>query len=159
MNIAQQTALDRSHQTALSSSALADSPPVSTGPGKAPDPEVTDKARRRQFTASYKLRILQELDRCTESGQIGALLRREGLYSSHLTKWRRERQAGLLRALSPKQRGQHGPSPLVRENEQLRRENEELKRKLEQAETIIEFQKKVAELFGTPRPQEKGGKR
>jgi len=157
MNSFHQTTLDRSQQTALSSSALVDAAPVETGPGKAPDPKVSDKARRRQFTASYKLRILQELDRCKEPGQVGALLRREGLYSSHLTKWRRERQAGGLRALSPKQRGQKGPDPLVRENEQLRRENEELKQKLRQAETIIEFQKKVAELFGIARPPEKGG--
>lgn len=138
-------------------SALAVAEPVDAGPAKSPDPEVKDKAQRRQFTASYKLRILQELDHCTEPGQVGALLRREGLYSSHLTKWRRERQAGQLQALSPKRRGHKGPSPLVQENEQLRRENEQLKRRLEQAETIIEFQKKVADLFGTPRPEEKGG--
>lgn len=127
------------------------------GTNKAPDPEVSDRARRRQFTASDKLRILQELDQCAETGQVGAVLRREGLYSSHLTKWRKERQAGLLQVLSPKKRGQKGVDPLARENEQLRRENEELKRQLEQAETIIEFQKKVADLFGTARRGEKGG--
>src|SRR3712207_4741331 len=107
----QETGLNASQQTFISSSALAGAVLGKTGPSTAPDPEVPDKAKRRQFTASYKLRILQELDRCTAPGQVGALLRREGLYSSHLTKWRRERRAGLLRALSPKQRGQKGPDP------------------------------------------------
>lgn len=158
MNSVQHPGLNGNSKTVISSSALAVAAPVEAGPSTAPDPEVTDKARRRQFTVSYKLRILQELDRCKEPGQVGALLRREGLYSSHLTQWRRERRAGELRAPSPKQRGYKEPSPLARENEQLRRENEELKQKLRQAETIIEFQKKVAELFGTPRQEEKGGK-
>ena len=75
----------------------------------APVPEVSEKAERRQFTAKYKLRVLQELDRCSEPGQVGALLRREGLYSSHLSKWRAQREAGLLQALAPKKRG-HKPA-------------------------------------------------
>ncbi|MGI0034439.1 MAG: transposase [Nitrososphaera sp.] len=119
----------------------------------APVPEVSEKAQRRQFTAKYKLRILQELDRCSKPGQVGALLRREGLYSSHLSKWRAQREAGLLQALAPRKRG-HKPSErpraLMAENEQLHRENERLKHRLEQAQTIIEFQKKVTDLFGLP---------
>jgi hypothetical protein len=118
-----------------------------------PDPEVSDKALRRQFAAKYKRRILEELDRCSEPGQVGALLRREGFYSSHIAKWPKQREAGLLQAFAPKKRG-HKPSnrphALRVENEQLRGENEGLKRRLEQAQTIIEFQKKVADLFGLP---------
>lgn len=124
----------------------------------APDPEVSEKAERRQFTAKYKLRILQELDRCSEPGQVGALLRREALYSSHIAKWRAQREAGLLQALAPKKRG-HKPSErppaLIAENEELRRENQRLKHRLEQAQTIIEFQKKVTDLFGLPSRLEK----
>src|ERR671923_1742297 len=103
------------------------------------DPEVSDKALRRQFAAKYKRRILEELDRCSEPGQVGALLRREGLYSSHIAKWRKQCEAGLLQAFAPKKRG-HKPSnrphALRLENEQLRGENEGLKRRLEQAQTI-----------------------
>jgi transposase len=124
----------------------------------APDPEVSEKAKRRQFTAKYKRRVLQELDRCSEPGQVGALLRREGLYSSHLSKWRAQREAGLLQALAPKKRG-HKPAErahaLIAENQRLRQENERLKHRLDEAETIVEFQKKVAALFGLPSRIEK----
>ena len=92
----------------------------------APDPEVSEKAERRQFTAKYKLRVLQELDRCSEPGQVGALVRREALYSSHIAKWRAQREAGLLQALAPKKRGHkpaERPQALIAENEQLRLEN------------------------------------
>jgi transposase len=113
-----------------------------------PDPEVVPKAKRRKFSAEYKLRILDEVDSCTEPGQIGALLRREGLYSSHLTTWRRQRERGVLEALGPQKRGRKGKDELEREVSRLRRENERLQARLEQAETIIEVQKKLSHLLG-----------
>jgi transposase-like protein len=105
-----------------------------------PDPEVVPKAERRHFTAEYKLRILAEADACTERGAIGALLRREGLYRSHLDKWREQRRAGGSQALTPQTRGRK-PDPQAAEIAQLRRENERLQQRLQQAETIIEVQK------------------
>jgi len=113
-----------------------------------PDPEVVPKAKRRGFTAAYKLRILREADACTEPGQIGALLRREGLYSSYLSKWRQQRGEGQLQALSPKQRGRRARGPSAEEMAQLRRENERLRARLEQAEMIIDVQKKLSQLLG-----------
>jgi transposase len=113
-----------------------------------PDPEVVPKAKRRKFSAEYKLRILDEVDSCTEPGQIGALLRREGLYSSHLTTWRRQRERGVLEALGPQKRGRKGKDELEREISRLRRENERLQARLEQAEMIIEVQKKLSHLLG-----------
>ncbi len=113
-------------------------------PGSAPktDPEVVPKATRRQFTAAEKLRILQEADACTQPGQIGALLRREGLYSSQLAKWRRLRAHGQLQALTPQQRGPKAvPDPLAEELASLRRENARLQAQLTRAETIIDVQK------------------
>ena len=113
-----------------------------------PDPEVVPQAKRRQFTAKYKLRILEEADRCTERGQIGELLRREGLYSSHLSKWRQQRARGQLQGLAPKKRGRKGQDPTVAELARLRRENERLRAQLAQAEIIIDVQKKLAQLLG-----------
>lgn len=128
---------------------------VPPGNGKPiPDPGVPEKPVRRRFTAEYKLRILQEADGCRESGQLGAFLRREGLYSSHLATWRQQRDEGTLAGLAPKRRGRK-PSPdapLVVENERLRRENQRLTAKLRQAETIIEVQKKLSEILGIPLP-------
>ena len=115
-----------------------------------PQNEVTPKAKRRRFSASYKLRILEETDRCTQPGQIGALLRREGLYSSNLTSWRRQRDQGQIGALSPKKRGPK-PAPdaaMVRELTRLREQNQRLEHKLKKAELIIEVQKKVSALLG-----------
>ena len=113
-----------------------------------PDPEVPERAKRRQFSPEYKLRILKETDACTEKGQIGALLRREGLYNSHLTTWRRSRQQGSLESLSPKKRG---PKPKASQKNtreaQLESENRRLRKKLNQAEAIIEIQKKVYALL------------
>ena len=116
-----------------------------------PDPEVRPKAKHRQFTAEYKKRILDEADSCTTSTQRGAPVRREGLYSSHLTAWRRQRAHGILDGLAPKKRGVK-PNPLALENAQLRREIEQLQAQLHRAETIIEVQKKVSQLLGLPTP-------
>ena len=114
-----------------------------------PDPEVRPKAKHRQFTAEYKQRILDEADACVTSTQRGALVRREGLYSSHLTAWRRQRAHGVLDGLAPKKRGVK-PNPLALENAQLRREIERVQEQLHRAETIIEVQKKVSQLLGRP---------
>jgi transposase len=118
---------------------------VMTQPKAVPDPEVPEKTVRRKFTAAYKLRILKEAERCTEPGQIGALLRREGIYSSSLTSWRRQVKQGLV----PKKRGPvaQKADPNVRRIAELERQNEKLAHKLKQAELIIDVQKKVAELL------------
>lgn len=114
-----------------------------------PDPEVAEKAVRRKFTAEYKRSILEQADASRGEGAIGALLRREGLYSSHLSTWRRQRKEGTLQALSARKRGRKSNfHPLVPENARLRAENARLLRRLEQAETIIEVQKKVSALLG-----------
>ena len=111
-----------------------------------PEPEVVPKAVRRSFSAAYKLRIVEEADQCTEHGQIGAMLRREGLYSSHLTTWRRQREAGVLQGMTPKKRGRKVSQDAKDvELAVLRRENERLQKQLEQAELIIGAQKKLAE--------------
>lgn len=117
-----------------------------------PDPEVREKAIRRRFTAAYKLRILKEAEICREQGQLGALLRREGLYSSNLRTWRRQMEQGTLEALSPKKRGPKGkrPDPSARRIAKLEQENQRLQRKLKQAETIIAVQKKVSEILQIP---------
>ena len=114
-----------------------------------PDPEVPEKARRRKFTAAYKLDILKQADACSKPGEIGALLRREGLYSSLLSKWRSQRAAGALAALSPKKRGRkpRRVDPQAKRVAQLERENARLREKLEKAETIIEVQKKLSRLL------------
>ena len=101
------------------------------------DPEVKVKPERRQFTAEYKLRILKEADDCTGPGQIGALLRREGLYSSNLTQWRLQRAEGVLQALTPRKRGPK-VDPLAEENATLRQRIDRLEAELKRAETIIE---------------------
>jgi len=116
----------------------------------APDPEVPEKKPRRKFTAKYKLRILAEADQCTQPGQMGALLRREGLYSSNLTTWRQQRAQGILQAMSPKKRGRKlkQKNPLAERVAQLEKENRRLQDKLKKAETIIEVQKKISEILG-----------
>jgi len=119
------------------------------GMSSPPDPEVPAKAKRRQFSAEYKLAILREADACAKSGEIGALLRREGLYSSHLVDWRRQREAGALQALA-RRRGRAPADPAIAEVERLRRDNQRLAAKLEQAQRIIEIQGKVSELLGIP---------
>ena len=129
------------------------------GPTSPPNPESRPRARRRSFTAPYKLKILAEYDAATGSGAIGALLRREGLYSSMLTNWRKERDAALANGLTPRTRG---PKPQIDtttcELQQLRRDNERLTERLRKAEIIIDVQKKVALLLGrtlaTPDPED-----
>jgi transposase len=116
-----------------------------------PDPEVPEKAIRRRFTAEYKRRILRETETYKETGQLGALLRREGLYSSNLNTWRRQAEQGTLDALSPKKRGpkEKKPDPSIRRIAELEKETQKLKHKLRQAGLIIEAQKKIAEIFRT----------
>jgi hypothetical protein len=115
-----------------------------------PEPEVVPQAERRQFTAKYKLRILEKADSCNGAGELGALLRREGLYSSYLSRWRRQRDQGQLQALASKKRGRKSAvqSQQAEELAELRRENQRLQFRLVQAETIIEVQKKLSQLLG-----------
>jgi len=127
---------------------------VASGTGH-PDPEVPERlerARRRQFTVGYKLRILSEADAARTTGEIGGLLRREGLYSSHLAAWRRQREEGILNALSPRRRGRPTSSPEQRELARLRQVNERLEQRLVAAEAVIEIQKKVSFLLGLVEP-------
>jgi transposase len=122
----------------------------SVAPGEAktaPDPEVVAKAQRRQFTADYKKRILEEADSAQEPGTIGAMLRREGLYSSHLTHWRQQRNSGLaVHRRGPKPQG----DPLSEEVRKLKLQNGQLTQRLARAELIIDVQKKVSLLLGIP---------
>lgn len=130
-------------------------PTPSLAPPERPNPEVSTlppRARRRQFTVAYKLRILQEADH-TALGELGALLRREGLYSSHLSNWRQQRAAGTLAALAAQRRGRPATSSTERELARLREENARLTRKLAAAETVIDVQKKVATLLGLTLPE------
>jgi transposase-like protein len=113
--------------------------------------EVVAKARRRRFSAEYKARILREAEACAGSGQIGALLRREGLYSSHLTEWRRLRARGAVAALAAKKRGRKSTRDARdRELAKLQRENARLRRQLARAEAVLEVQKKLSEILGIP---------
>jgi len=118
----------------------------------AADPEISDRPRRRTFTAAEKLRILKEADQAAGSGATGALLRRHGLYSSALSEWRRQREAGTLGALTPARRGPKVPpsNPLSAELAAARRDIAQLKHRLQRAEAIIETQKKLADLLGIP---------
>ena len=130
---------------------VAPEPPAPTRP----DPEVVADAKRRTFTAEYKQRILAEADAAAaQPGGIGALLRHEGLYSSHLVTWRRERQAGVLKGLTPHKRGPKSRRNAQEEEMQkLRRENQRLTEQLRKAEIVIDVQKKVGALLGWPLPK------
>jgi len=125
------------------------SPTVEREPGTTPlgqpDPEVTARHSRRRFTPKYKLEMLRKADTCTRPGQLGELLRKEGLYSSHLITWRRQRDEGL----TPKKRGRKAV-PVDPRVKKLEQENRRLERRLKKAEAIIDFQKKVHELLGIP---------
>jgi transposase-like protein len=125
---------------------------VEASPAAPPDPEVPARPKRRRYTAEYKREILKQADACIEPGQLGALLRREGLYHSNLITWRRQREEGTLKALSPKKRGRkaHPKNPLAARVAELEREKRKLEKRLKQAETIIEIQKKTSELLGIP---------
>ena len=133
--------------------------PTDRGMVPPPDPEVPARAHRRQFTAAYKLRILAEADACSAPGQLGALLRREGLYSSHLSEWRRLRSQGTLAALAPQRRGRPASPTTSTELARLRQHNEQLTRQLAAAEAIIEIQKKVSSLLALTQPNENAGGR
>ena len=120
-------------------------------PMRRPDPEVVAQAKRRRFTAEYKHRILMETDQAKGSGGVGALLRREGLYSSLLATWRRERDVGVLQALAPQKRGPKSKrDPVADEIQRLRRETQRLTEELRKAAIVIDIQKKVATLLGRP---------
>jgi transposase len=119
-----------------------------------PNPEVVARAKRRGFTAAYKQKILAEADAARATGEIGAVLRRHGLYSSHLTKWRQEREAGIQDGLTPHKRGPKTKvTAATLENQKLQRENERLTEQLRKAEIVIDVQKKVAALLGRAFPQ------
>jgi transposase-like protein len=120
---------------------------------------VVERAKRRQFSGEYKQRILREVDQALASGEegaVGALLRREGLYSSHLTSWRAQRERGELAGLTPQKRGRKAKArnPLAAENERLQRQNARLEHELEKARIVIAVQKKVAALLGNPIPDD-----
>jgi len=117
-----------------------------------PDPEVTPKAKRRSFSASYKKKVLAEVDAAEGTGGIGEVLRREGLYSSTLTYWRKERDAAIHGAFSQKRGPAPKHNPLSAENEKLRKRNQRLEEDLRKAEIIIDVQKKVAMLLGRSLP-------
>jgi len=111
------------------------------------DPELVARAKRRRFTAEYKLRVLREAEACTRPGGVGALLRREGLYASHLSAWRRQRDEGALEALG-RPRGRKAPHPLEAENDVLRTRAERAEAELEKARRVIEVQGNVSALLG-----------
>jgi transposase len=126
-------------------------PTIVAAPASA-SPELSDRPRRRTFTARDKLRILADIDRAAETRGIGAILRREGLYSSTLSEWRRQRDAGAFSALAPGKRGPKTvePNPLSAEVAALQRNNARLTQRLARAEAVIDIQKKVAALLGIP---------
>jgi transposase-like protein len=137
---------DERSEAPRSGGALTGERAVAPGP---PDPEVPAKVQRRRFTAEYRLRILKEAEACKKPGALGALLRREGLYSSHLITWRQQRERGALVGMRATKRGPK-PRPVDPRVSQLEAENRRLQRKLQRAETIITFQKKVAEILRIP---------
>jgi|GEM_PF-553881 len=115
----------------------------SAAPKGVPDPELTERPKRRSFTAEYKLAVLKQADACKKPGELGALLRREGLYSSHLSSWRRQRDAGEL----GRKRGRKGADPLETENAELRRRAERAEAELAKARKVIEVQGNVSALL------------
>ena len=146
------TVLPAAERSEAERSGVAGKTVVDSGAAPRPDPQVVAKAKRRIFAAEYKQRILAEADQAQgRSGALGALLRRESLYSSHLVSWRKERAAGILHALTPQKRGRKSQRhPFDEENQKLRRENQTLTEELRKAQIVIEVQKKVALLLGRP---------
>jgi transposase-like protein len=131
--------------------------PATATKAPAPAARATEEVvapRRRTFSAEFKRQVLAEADACTEQGEIGALLRRHGLYSSHLTDWRRQREEGTLASLAPRKRGRKAQerNPLAAENARLQSELKKATARAERAERLVELQKKVAELLGDPLP-------
>jgi len=118
---------------------------ATAAPADPPDPEVVERAKRRRFSAEYKLRILREADACQGDGDVGALLRREGLYSSHLVNWRKQRDNGLI----TRKRGRKA-NPSLKRIKELERENARLKKRLKRADLLLDIQKKASELLGIP---------
>jgi transposase len=112
-----------------------------------PDPEVVERPRRRRFSTEYRLRILRQADACTKPGELGALLRREGLYSSSLANWRRQRDQGVMEALSQR-RGRKPADPAVQQNTRLMKENARLTKELAAAQLVIRIQENVSALLG-----------
>lgn len=145
---------DRREPERSSAPTTAAPPPLPTGPAAPPpDPEVpTDRPRRRTFTAEYKKRILEEADACSALGAVGGLLRREGLFSSHLTEWRRQREQATVAGLAPKKRGrkQKVVDAMATRVVELERDKLRLEERLRTAEIIIDVQKKVSQLLGVP---------
>ncbi len=142
------TARPASQGTGILDSGLVDLP-AGGGAAPRPDPEVVAHAKRRTYTVEYKQKILAEVDAAKGSGEIGVVLRRNGLYSSHLTKWRQERATGILEGLAPHKRGPKVKAdPHALELQKLQRENERLTEQLRKAEIVIDVQKKVATLLG-----------
>jgi transposase-like protein len=129
--------------------------------GQRPNPEVGSTIPRRQFTARYKLRILRAVDACQQPGEIGALLRREGLYHSHIQCWRRQMETGAFNGLTPKQRGRkkNPVNPQAEELVRLQKEIQRLERKLKQAEIIIDVQKKISDILSIHQDVTPGGNR
>jgi transposase len=127
-------------------------------PAEAPT-YVSEKPQRRKYTAEYKRRILEEADRCTKPGELGALCRRAGLYQSHLLRWRRERERGGLSQLEPKKRGRRPSDGRERRIAELERQVAQLEKRAERAEAIVEVQKKVSELLGIKLKDDPDGKR
>ena len=132
----------------------ADDPPVVGDSGTAADPEVSGKPKRRRFTAEYKRKILKQADACTRPGELGALLRREGVYSSSLTAWRVARDRGELAGLTPKKRGPKAAAPDPRDRELAAKDREiaRLSARAERAEALIEVQKKLSQILGIRLP-------
>jgi transposase len=127
-----------------------------TSPAAVPDPEVTERAARRVYSAEFKRQVLQEVDGCTEMGEIGAVLRRHGLYSSHLKTWREQRERGELAGLAPRKRGRKAAAknPLAEEVARLERELRRMTARAERAEGLVDLQKKMAALLGEEIPSE-----
>jgi len=132
-------------------------PEVNTEPSSHPNPEVqSNSPKRRNYTASYKLKILTEAEQCSKDGELGALLRREGLYSSHLNTWKQQRERGILSGLAQKRgKKKQEITSLLKEKQKLERENKRLKAQLDKASLIIDFQKKTSQMLEMI--QSKGG--
>lgn len=122
-----------------------------------PDPEVSAKKSRRTFSVQYKLRILSEFDSCTDQGQKGALLRREGLYNSNIKLWRQQKEQGILQGLAQKRGRKSKKNPDQKRIDELEKENARLRERLKKSETIIDVQKKISDILGIAQNQDENG--